>query len=78
MPCNHNSLSVGGVTLHRESGATTHASPVACFCGLSDTQVQEFWHWWLSNEKVAKAQAEFHKIVAQELTAWGDSRAATS
>ena len=69
-----NTVTVGGIFLQRDSGGSTIVDPVAQYSRVTDEQLQQFWHWYASNERVQKAMAEFNTAISNELMAWGDSQ----
>lgn len=69
-----NTVTIGGVLLQRKSGGYTVTNPVCQYGNVTDEQVQEFWNWFATNEKMQVAMSQFNQAVAAELIAWGDSR----
>ena len=67
-----NTITIGGVFLQRKSGGVTITSPVCQYANVRDDQLQKFWHWLASSDRVQKAMGDFNAAVSAELIAWGD------
>ena len=71
-----NTLTIGGITLKRDSGKLTHTIPTCQYVGLTDDQVNEFWAWSASNSRWLEIHDRFNKEISAELMSLGKEWAA--